>query len=289
MTGSFWEERLILRVLAGSRAHGVATANSDTDTRGVCIPPTQYIVGLSAFEQHSDETNDNVVYALDKFIRLALDGNPNIMEVLYTEDDDVLFVTDAGSQVRRARDLFLTRNVGERFVRYATDQLHRIQRHHRWLTAPPQDKPIPQRWGAMSDDDGRMRFPHTDAERAYRAALKEWQQYERWRAQRNPQRAELEAQHGYDTKHAMHLCRLLAMGREVLLEGTLNVRRPDAAWLRSVRDGALSYDELLAWAQPFLESLPVWLEESQLPHEPDRGAAEDLVVNLHLEALTSGR
>src|ERR1039458_5020213 len=34
-------------------------------------------------------------------------------------------------------------------------------------------------------------------------------QYNGWKAQRNPKRAELEAKFGYDTKHAMHLVRLM--------------------------------------------------------------------------------
>ena len=48
--GEFWEDNLILRVLAGSRAQGLAGEGSDTDTRGVCIPPARYLIGLSAFE-----------------------------------------------------------------------------------------------------------------------------------------------------------------------------------------------------------------------------------------------
>lgn len=58
-------------------------------------------------------------------------------------------------------------------------------------------------------------------------------------------RAELEAQHGYDTKHAMHLVRLLRMGEEILSTGRVNVRREDADELMAIRKGALSYDQLL--------------------------------------------
>ncbi len=275
---------MILRVLAGSRAHGLATPDSDTDTRGACIPPERYLIGLSAFEQHADEHGDHVTYTLGKFVRLALDGNPNILETLYTDERHVRHATVAGRRLRDARGLFLTRTVGERFVRYAGDQLSRVERHHRWLVDPPAGVPNPQEWGGVRDQ-GRWRFPTIDAERGHRAALQHWQQYEGWRANRNPARAELEARHGYDTKHAMHLCRLLAMGREILLDGVVRVARPDAQWLRGVRDGALSYEELLAWAEPFLEDLPAWLAGSSLPAEPDHDAAEALVIDLHRAAL----
>lgn len=284
MSEPFWEANLILHVLAGSRAHGLATKDSDTDTRGVCIPPAPYLVGLSSFEQHQDAKGDHVVYSLSKFVRLALAGNPNIIESLFVDEADALHVTVAGERLRAARDLFLTRTVGERFVRYALDQLQRIQRHYRWLKSPPSSKPRQEDWDAVQDGS-RWRFPHTDAERGYRAALKEWQQFERWRAERNPARAALEERHGYDTKHAMHLCRLLKMGREVLVDGVVLVRRPDADWLRGIRDGALSYEQLIEWAGPYVEAPPDWIEQSRLPAAPNAEAAEALVVELHLESL----
>ena len=286
MSDQFWETNLILRVLAGSRSHGLATSTSDTDTRGVCIPPARYLLGLSSFEQHEDAKGDHVVYALSKFVRLAVAGNPNIIESLFVDDEDVLHVTAAGRRLRDARDVFLTRTVGERFVRYAMDQLQRIQRHYRWLKHPPSSKPRQEDWGGVQEGS-RWRFPHTDAERGYRGALKEWQQFERWRAERNPARAALEERHGYDTKHAMHLCRLLKMGREILVDGVVLVRRPDAAWLRGIRDGALTYEELIAWARPYVEALPDWIAQSPLPAEPDHLAAEALVVELHLQSLVA--
>lgn len=284
MNGPFWETDLILRVLAGSRAHGLATDDSDVDTRGVCIPPAKYLIGLSSFEQHEEGNGDHVVYALGKFVRLALAGNPNIIESLFVDDADVLYSTAAGLRLRQARNLFLTRTVGERFTRYAVDQLKRIQRHYRWLQDPPARKPQQEDWGAVRDG-GRWRFPHTDAERGYRTALKEWEQFGRWRAERNPARAALEQRHGYDTKHAMHLCRLLTMGREILVDGVVLVRRPDADWLRGIRSGALSYDDLVRWAEPYIDALPGWVEQSPLPTRPDGEAAEALVLELHSQSL----
>jgi hypothetical protein len=67
-----------------------------------------------------------------------------------------------------------------------------------------------------------------NAEKRYRAALKHWDSYQTWQARRNPARAALERSHGYDTKHAMHLIRLMRMGLEALQTGELRVRRDDA-------------------------------------------------------------
>ncbi|HYQ27741.1 MAG TPA: nucleotidyltransferase domain-containing protein, partial [Polyangiaceae bacterium] len=94
-----------------------------------------------------------------------------------------------------------------------------------------------------------------NAEKRYRAALKHWDSYQTWQAQRNPARAELERSHGYDTKHAMHLIRLMRMGLEILQTGELRVRRDDAEELSAIRDGALSFEQLLAMARNLQESM----------------------------------
>ncbi len=275
----FWERNLILRVMSGSRAYGLARAGSDEDTRGVCIPPKEYLLGLRAFEQHENETQDHVVFALSKFVRLALEANPNIIETLYTDPQHILFINSFGEKLLAARHIFLSRLVGERFGRYAIDQLRRMENHHRWLVNPPERQPAPEDFGAHANA-GRYRFPHSDAERAYRAASKHWSNYQAWRRNRNPERAELEAHYGYDTKHAMHLFRLLRMGEEILREGVVNVLRPDAAWLLGVRDGSLSYEEVIRLAGEHEARLASLIEHSPLPVEPDTQAADELLIGL---------
>ena len=278
-----WEENLIFRVVCGSRAHGLATAESDLDTRGICVAPKRYLIGLSRFEQHESASGDHTVYSLQKFVRLALEGNPNIIETLYTDERDVLFKNRYGERLVAARDIFLSRKVGERFMGYALAQLKRIEGHYRWLSSPPEE-PRPESFEATFKN-GVHRFPDSHRERAYKAARKHYQQYASWRKNRNPKRAVLEERYGYDTKHASHLCRLLKMGEEVLRDGTVLVRRPDAEWLLSIRRGAMGYEELLTWAEHRLGEMPSLVEASPLPEEPNRREAEDLVVEITEEVL----
>jgi len=284
----FWKRNLILHVISGSRAYGLARAGSDEDTRGVCIPPKEFLLGLQTFEQHENETQDHVVFALTKFVRLALQANPNIIETLYTDPQQVLFINPYGERLVAARGIFLSRRVGERFSRYAIDQLRRMERHHRWLVNPPDHQPTQEEFGGQVVG-GRCRFPHSDAERAYRAAMGHWNDYLDWRRHRNPVRAELEARYGYDTKHAMHLFRLLRMGEEILRDGIVRVLRPDAEWLLSVRDGALSYEQVIHMAAEHEARLGTLIEHSVLPLEPDSMAAEQLVVEIQEEFLFGRR
>jgi len=119
-----------------------------------------------------------------------------------------------------------------------------------------------------------------NAEKKYRAAMKHWESYETWQAERNEARAALEREHGYDTKHAMHLIRLMRMGLEVLERGDLIVRRPDAAELIAIRDGALSFDELMAAAEDLQQQMELAARRARLPADVDRDRIEQLAVAL---------
>jgi predicted nucleotidyltransferase len=119
-----------------------------------------------------------------------------------------------------------------------------------------------------------------NAEKRYRAALKHWDSYQTWQAQRNPARAELERSHGYDTKHAMHLIRLMRMGLEVLQTGELHVRREDAVELSGIRDGALSFEELLAMAASLQRSMEAAAPNAQLPPDVDYERVDGLLIAL---------
>lgn len=119
-----------------------------------------------------------------------------------------------------------------------------------------------------------------NAEKRYRAAMKHWNAYQAWKTQRNPARAELERRHGYDTKHAMHLIRLMRMGLEALETGDLRVRRPDAGELNAIRDGALSYEELIAAAEELQAKMSDAARVSRLPKKVDPDQIDALLMDL---------
>jgi uncharacterized protein len=118
------------------------------------------------------------------------------------------------------------------------------------------------------------------AERQYQAAVKHWDAYERWKDERNPARARLEARFGYDTKHAMHLIRLMRTGLELLESGELRVRRSDAAELVAIKGGALSYDELVAEAERLEQRMHAAAQSSPLAADVDHAALDALLLEL---------
>jgi len=119
-----------------------------------------------------------------------------------------------------------------------------------------------------------------NAEKKYRAAMKHWESYQTWKNQRNPARAELEREHGYDTKHAMHLIRLMRMGLEVLESGDLLVRRHDADGLSAIRDGALPFGELLRQAETLRTEMEAAVRSTPLPNDVDHAFVDGLFQEL---------
>jgi len=113
-----------------------------------------------------------------------------------------------------------------------------------------------------------------EKERSFKRDVEDWKKYENWKKSRNQARAELEAAHGYDTKHAAHLVRLLRMSREILETGEVNVWRGDrdADDLLAIRAGTWDYEKLVEWAvQEDKEQLAIYkAKEYNLPHKPDR-------------------
>jgi hypothetical protein len=276
----FWEQDRILTVRSGSRAYGTHVPESDEDLRAVCIPTLELLLGLDRFEQHTHSERDEVTYALAKFGHLCLDGALNTVELLFIEGEHLLQVTPEGERLRAVRDHFLTRHLLTRALGYAHGQLKRLEHHRRWWTDEP-PCPDPADYGATHEGtQGEPRWPDPQRRRDYDEALKSRRSFEEWRRRRNPTRAALEQAHGYDTKSGLHVCRILGMCDELLSEGVLNVVRPDADWLRSIRTGALSHEALREWVDPRLAALPGRIAASEFPARAERGPIVELVVDI---------
>ncbi len=115
----------------------------------------------------------------------------------------------------------------------------------------------------------------------YKLAKEKHKQYWDWKTNRNESRSVLEEQFGYDTKHAMHLVRLLRMAEEILRDGVVNVKRPDAQELLAIRNGAWSYEELLAYAEEVDVRIRGELyQNTKLPKKVNPKFASELIMKI---------
>ena len=85
--------------------------------------------------------------------------------------------------------------------------------------------------------------------------------------------------HG-NSKHGSHLIRLLRTGLEILRDGELLVRRPDAEELVEIRDGCYTYDDLMAEAESLKDAMSEAAKTSKLPESPDRERIDDVLLSI---------
>ena len=122
-------------------------------------------------------------------------------------------------------------------------------------------------------------------EREYNARRREWDQYLNWKKNRNHVRAEMEAKFGFDGKHGLHLIRLLLTCKEMLDTGTVQVKRHDAEELKSIRNGAWSYEKLVEESNKLLVQIDESYKKSKLPNAPNINKLDQLCMEIIEEGL----
>ncbi len=132
----------------GSVAYGVSSDTSDMDVYGFCIPPKDYIFPhlrgeiqdfstpgktFQNWQQHhinDKETRkeyDLCIYSIQRFFRLCMENNPNMVDALFVPRRCILFSTPLGEIVRENRKLFLHKGSWHKFKGYAYSQLHKMR------------------------------------------------------------------------------------------------------------------------------------------------------------------
>ncbi|MBK8980072.1 MAG: nucleotidyltransferase domain-containing protein [Planctomycetes bacterium] len=147
-------DRVLLRVVAGSRAYGLATPHSDTDERGVfALPATDYLALTPPAEHLQDERGDVVYFGLRKFLALATAANPSVLEMLFAPPDTVLQVAAPIRLLLDRRSMFVTQRCVESHVGYARAQIQRARSVNKWVNNPQPQAP-PRREDFCSVVDG---------------------------------------------------------------------------------------------------------------------------------------
>ena len=118
---------IALLTLSGSHAYGTNNENSDIDLRGILIEPKKYLLGFKPFEQFEHKETDTVIFGLRKFISLCVNGNPNTLELLGTDEGSIIHISDAGRILKENAPLFFSKRVIGSFGNYANSQLRRLE------------------------------------------------------------------------------------------------------------------------------------------------------------------
>lgn len=131
------ENRCILSGYRGSISHGMyvppkePTSVDDKDLMYIVVPEIYYYFGLMNYGSRGTKEIkrnewDIVAYEARKFISLLEQGNPNVLMMLWLENNYYTYVSEAGRLLIDNRDAFVGRHVYRAFTGYAHSQLHKM-------------------------------------------------------------------------------------------------------------------------------------------------------------------
>ncbi len=127
---------ILLECISGSRAYGLDTDASDVDIKGVFYLPKKYYYGLPKdyIAQVSNQSNDVVYYELGRFIELLLQNNPNMMELLATPSDCILYRHPMMQQV--CPEDFVSQLCQQTFAGFANSQIKKARGLNKKIVNP---------------------------------------------------------------------------------------------------------------------------------------------------------
>jgi predicted nucleotidyltransferase len=130
------EKYIVLAGRRGSEAHGTyippdnPDSIDDRDVMGIVIPPEQYYYGLSRWEGADSIKGcwDVVLYEIRKFVALLVKQNPNVLSMLWLEDEDYLINSLVGQTLIGNRNLFRARAAAaSSFIGYSLSQMKKMR------------------------------------------------------------------------------------------------------------------------------------------------------------------
>lgn len=119
---------VLLSGIVGSTAYGLAREGSDVDRLGLFAAPTEDLHGLHApKDSHVTTHPDRTLHEAAKWCRLALGGNPTVMELVWLPDDLYEVRTPLGDELISIRSSLLSaKRVRDAYLGYATQQFKRL-------------------------------------------------------------------------------------------------------------------------------------------------------------------
>lgn len=314
-------DNIIGEYIVGSTAYGmnINTDNyvSDEDIKAIAIMPIKEILTLhepaDTLTLHPEDFNDELlsmanlqeptdfeVYTLKKFMKLAKDCNPTIIEMLFVEDKFIRKTSPYAEILRSNRHLFLSKKSIKTFGGYAMQQLVRIK-HALFLETPEGIAKQKELYDALNrmildfnekygnynlkitlEEDGEI-YVSMNGKIPLNVYLGMMSEINNCRTTYDKMNHRNRKSSDKINKHNAHLIRLLESGIELNTTGTLKVYRPNREKLIKIRRGEIAQEEIFAEAERLNQQLMALTKESVLPDKVDDKKINELYAELVLQ------
>jgi predicted nucleotidyltransferase len=172
--------------IVGSTAYGLDTKLSDVDRRGFYLPPASLHWSLAGLPEQLESDNEEVYWEIEKFLRLALKANPNILECLYSPL--VEHITPIASELLSIRHIFLSQQAHRTYNSYVLAQFKKLERdlrNHgqvRWKHVMHLIRLLLSGIAVLKEGIVPLRVDqHRDSLLAIRHGQVDWQEVDAWR------------------------------------------------------------------------------------------------------------
>lgn len=120
---------ILYEYVRGSKCYHTDTETSDEDHGGIYIMPDSTLTGLG-FDYRSelkDTNGDSCFWEINRFMKLAASSNPTVLEALFVPDEMVIYEHPVIKELRKHRDMFITKQCFMPFGGYAISQIKKAQ------------------------------------------------------------------------------------------------------------------------------------------------------------------
>jgi len=290
------KKNMILKVRVGSHLFGTNTPDSDLDYEGIFMPPISVVFGIDECKEvdlgtvSKNEKGRNTKDAIDfkireyrTFIRLALQNNPNILNILFCNDENVIYQDEYGKALRDFAVMFPHRNGLKRFLGYGISQRKKMTikpRNHEIIVdaigflelCDKNDVLVNiSRNSSLFIDEGpgkHIKVADLNFERGLRvskalARLKD-------RLNRVSSRSYNWIKNGYDSKFASNLILILLSGIELGKSGRIQFPLKDRDLILDIKKDVFSLNEVEEMANSLILKLSSLIEggKCEVPSKP---------------------
>jgi len=311
------QENLVLKIRVGSHLFGTSTPDSDEDYTGIFMPCDETIYGFQTCNEvdlgvvDKDDTGRNTKDAIDfkvhdyrKFMKLAIENNPNILNAMFVNRENILFADKDGFAERMlaVKARIVHKGAYERFIKYADAQKHKMR------IKPQNYAALENGLGFLEDVMGNSRVMAEAAHHAYQLSgpdspfkdggegkhircgdlsfergvfVKKAKKMIRERLSRATNRHVLYTKYGYDTKFGSNLIHMLKSGKELMETGKLEFPLSYAQDIIDVKNGKYTVEEIDKWSDDLLEEARQAYEKTDVRAVPEKGIEKFVMKEIY--------
>lgn len=307
------EQNKILELRVGSHLYGTNTENSDEDFCGVFIPPINYYFGLDSVNEadlsiksklengrNSKDAIDRKFYELRKFVKLAIDNNPSIIEMLFVNKENVVFHNYFGESLLDNKHLFPYKECYHRFKGYAISQTKKmlvksgnmkdLKLGLKFLEEVAKEE-ISSKFifevqnvlcqSPYFGDNGNQHLFVGDIYIQKNITIKRAIEQIQERVNKFGNRKDLVEDYGFDVKFSSHAVRLLMQCKELLDTGEIIFPLKEKDLILDIKRGKFNLQEVNDLIEHCQNECDISFEKSHLPKKPRYDKINNLlIVNL---------